>query len=335
MGDIVQTLPALTDAAKTFPDTRFDWVVDEDFAQIPAWHSAVETVIPTALRRLRQTFRQGLKDREINSILKKLRAEKYDFIVDLQGILKSAMIARFARGVRCGFDSKSVHEKGAHVAYKRKFSVQRKQHAIRRMRELLSKSLGYSFDENTIDYGIDKSRLPTIPIELPEPFLTFIHSTSWDSKVWHEAYWTELTACASEAGFFVVLPWGNEAERLRSDRIADKNDKAIVLPKLSIAEKAAIISRAAATVGLDTGLSHIAAALGVPSVTIYGATDPAMVGTIGSHQFHLTSAFECTKCHQVECTYTKRDEQKPSCLLEFSPDIVWDKLQNLLSRRAL
>jgi heptosyltransferase-1 len=330
MGDIVQTLPALTDAAKSIPNIRFDWALDEEFAQIAAWHPAVETLIPTALRRLRRSFRQGLKDREINSILKKLRSVKYDFVVDLQGILKSAMIARLAKGVRCGFDSKSIHESGAQVAYKKRFRVTREQHAIRRMRELLSKSLGYSFNEDEIDYGIDKTRLQRAPLELPKPFLTFIHSTSWASKCWHETYWKELTKRATEAGLFVVLPWGDEAERLRSERIAAGIDKAFVLPKLSIAEKASIIAQSAGTVGLDTGLSHIAAMLGVPSVTIYGATDPLLVGAKGENQMHMASNFECVKCHQTECTYTTPEELKPACLVEFTPEKVWINLQELL-----
>lgn len=332
MGDIVQTLPALTDAAKSIPNIRFDWALDEEFAQIAAWHPSVETPIPIALRRLKRTFRQGLKDREINSIVKKLRSVKYDFVVDLQGIFKSAMIARFAKGVRCGFDSKSIHESGAQVAYKKRYRIPREQHAIRRMRELLSRSLGYSFIEDEIDYGIDKMRLPPAPLELPKPFLTFIHSTSWNSKRWHETYWKDLATRATKAGFFVILPWGDEAERLRAERIAAGNDKAFFLPKLSIAEKASIIAQSVGTVGLDTGLSHIAAALGVPSVTIYGATDPLLVGAKGMRQIHLASAFECVKCHQTECTYTTPEELKPACLVEFTPEKVWINLQDLLHK---
>ena len=331
MGDVVHTLPALTDAAKSIPNISFDWAVDESFAQIPAWHKSVETVIPTALRRLRRGFRQGLKSREINSHVKKLRAVKYDFVVDLQGEFKSAMISRLARGMRCGFDSASIHELGAQIIYRKKYFVPKGRHSILRMRKLLAQALGYSFVESEVDYGIDKLRLPPMPLELPKPFLVFIHSTSWDSKCWHEIYWKDLTKRATKAGFCVVLPWGDESERLRSERIADNNDKVFVLPKLSIAEKASIIHASAATVGLDTGLSHIAAALGVPSLTIYGATDPLLVGTTGARQLHLVSDFECVKCHRTQCTYIKEEELKPACLLEFTPEKVWLKLQNLAS----
>jgi heptosyltransferase-1 len=117
-------------------------------------------------------------------------------------------------------------------------------------------------------------------------------------------------------------------------RIADNQSQAIVLPQLSISEKAAIINGARATVGLDTGLSHIAAALDVPSITIYGATDPLLVGAVGGHQLHFASAFECVGCHDVKCTYPGAAEFKPACLVEITPDSVWQKL-DLISRAGV
>ena len=143
------------------------------------------------------------------------------------------------------------------------------------------------------------------PLQLKQPYVVFIHSTSWASKNWPEQYWRELAGRIISAGFSIVLPWGSEAERERSTRIAGSTGS-IVLPQLSISEKASIIGRAAATVGLDTGLSHIAAALDVPSVTLYGATDPNMCGTIGKNQIHLASRFECVNCHETDCGFARR-----------------------------
>ncbi|HEX9544276.1 MAG TPA: glycosyltransferase family 9 protein, partial [Pyrinomonadaceae bacterium] len=148
-------------------------------------------------------------------------------------------------------------------------------------------------------------------------------------KVWPDFYWQELLINVTAAGYAVVLPWGDEAERQRAFRIAAGNDKAIVLPALSISQKAAIINRASATVGLDTGLSHIAAALDIPSITIYGATDPLLVGATGKHQLHLASTFECVRCHDVECKYAGPAEFKPACLVEIKPAHVWQKLKQL------
>ncbi|PYS93147.1 MAG: lipopolysaccharide heptosyltransferase I [Acidobacteria bacterium] len=331
MGDLVQTLPALTDAARARPGIRFDWVVDESFAQVATWHPNVETVIASAFRRWRREPLSAYRSGEPTAFLKKLRAQKYDLIVDVQCELKSALAARLARGPRHGYDRASVHEWGAQFAYQRKYSVSKQQHSIQRMRELLARALGYSYLAAELDYGIDRARLGAPALALLEPFLVFIHSTSWTSKCWPDAYWRALTERATAAGLGVVLPWGNEAERQRALRIAGANKRAIVLPSLSLTEKAAIIARAAATVGLDTGLSHIAAALDIPSVTIYGATDPARCGALGGRQLHLASDFACVNCHQTTCTHKDAVGTEPACLVGITPQRVWTELQQLLN----
>src|SRR6185503_6554020 len=329
MGDLVQTLPALSDAARAFPGITFDWIVDESFAQVPGWHRNVETVISSPFRRWRKNWRHASKSGEPQGFLRKVRAQKYDFIVDVQCELKSAVASRLARGPRYGYDRRAVHEWGAQFAYQKTFFVPKAQHSMQRMRQLLASALGYEYEESHVDYGIDRSRLGAVPIDLPERFVVFIHSTSWTSKIWPEFYWQELLNKVTRAGYDVLLPWGDEAERLRAGRIAAGNDKGFVLPPLSISEKAAIINRASATVGLDTGLSHIAAALDIPSITIYGATDPLLVGARGQHQLHLTSTFECVGCHDVICKYTGPAEFKPACLVEIKPEFVWQQLKQL------
>ena len=327
MGDVVHTLPALTDAARAHADIKFDWAVDEAFADIPAWHSHVENVFPVALRRWQGAISPAERG-DIKSYLKNIRREKYDAIVDLQGQFKSAFVARQARGPRYGYDGSSAREWGAHLIYRNKLTVAKGEHSMARMRRLLAQALSYSYEEDLIDYGILRERLPRPALQTDKPYVVFIHSTSWTSKNWPEQYWRELAQRATIAGFAVVLPWGSEAERERSDRIAAGVANAIVLPKLSIADKASIISRATATVGLDTGLSHIAAALGVPSVTLYGATDPNMCGTIGKNQFQITSEFECVNCHDTDCSFTK-STFKPACFEAITPDTVWRRLEQL------
>ncbi|MEO6654898.1 MAG: lipopolysaccharide heptosyltransferase I [Pyrinomonadaceae bacterium] len=327
MGDVVQTLPAISDAARAFPGISFDWVVDEDFADIPAWHTSVENVIPSALRRWRREAANALRSGEIGSLLKKIRAHRYDAVVDLQGEMKSAMITRLAKGLRMGHDRRSVHEWGAHIVYKHRLHVPKGQHSILRMRRLLADALNYSFDENAVDYGIDRSRLLHPGLELPERFVVFIHSTSWKSKNWPEHYWRDLTLLASASGLKVLLPWGSADERERSERIA--GPEGIVLPDLSIAQKASIIARADAVVGLDTGLSHIAAALDIPGISLYGATDPLLVGATGKNQINIASGFKCVRCHQTTCTFPEPSNFKPACFVEITPERVWAHLESL------
>lgn len=329
MGDVVQTLPALTDAARAFPDARFDWAVDQSFAEVPAWHPQVENVFASAHRRWGKNLRGAVKTGEARNFAGALRAQRYDAIVDLQGEWKSAMIARLAKGTRHGFDARSAHEWGAQLSYQKRYAVPKRQHSIQRMRQLLAQALGYTFAENEVDYRMDPARFPLVPLAIGNPYLVLIHSTSWTSKVWPEFYWQDLTRNATSAGFNVVLPWGSADEQQRSMRIAAGNEKVFVLPSLSISEKASVIARAVATVGLDTGLSHIAAGFNVPSVTIYGATDPFLVGATGQHQTHVVSEFECVKCHEVECSYGKPAAFKPACFVELTPDRIWQEVQSL------
>ena len=138
MGDLVQTLPALTDAAKAIPGIRFDWVVDQSFAQVPSWHPAVDVVMASDFRRWGKTWQESLENKEPQSFVKNLRARRYHLIVDVQGEFKSALAARLAKGPRAGYDARSVHERGAQITYRRRFSVPKGQHSIKRMRRLLS-----------------------------------------------------------------------------------------------------------------------------------------------------------------------------------------------------
>jgi len=330
MGDVVHTLPALTDAALAHPGIRFDWAVDESFADIPAWHPHVDNVFPIALRRWRSGLASTNGQSEVKDALQKIRSERYDAIVDLQGEFKSAFVARLAKGPRFGYDSSSARERGAQVVYAKRYAVPKGTHSMTRMRKLLSQALAYSYDEQLVDYGIRKDRLPPSPLKIDRPYVVFIHSTSWESKNWPEPYWIDLAGRVTSAGFSLVLPWGSEAERQRSERIAELKPNRIVLPRLSISEKASIISGASATVGLDTGLSYIAAALSVPSVTLYGATDPNLCGTIGANQSQIKSEFECVGCHETVCSFEK-SAFKPACFESVDPSKVWVRLEQLLA----
>lgn len=329
MGDLVQTLPALTDASKAYPAIKFDWAVDQSFAQVPSWHRHVDTVFSTSFRGWGKNLLAATP--EIQSLILSLQSKQYDAVVDVQGEWKSAAVARFAKGPRKGYDAQSVHEWGAHLLYKQRFKVAKGQHSIQRMRQLLSQALDYGFDESDVDYGIDPLKVVEYKFQTDRPYAVLIHSTSWESKNWAEEYWTELRRQVTSANYHVVLPWGTEPERERAERIADSDPHATVLPKLSIAEKASIISRAAFTVGLDTGLSHIAAAFDIPSVSIYGATDPLLVGATGKNQSHVVSNFECVKCHTVTCSYEKPSTFKPACLVPVTPQRVWESIEAVIS----
>ena len=143
LGDVIHTLPALTDAAGSLPGIRFDWVVEEGFAEIPAWHSAVDAVIPVALRRWRQRPLRDFRGPEWRRARNRLRRPVYDAVIDAQGLLKSAFITRQVRAPRYGMDRKSVRERFACAVYDHKVPVPKTMHAVQRTRLLFARALGY------------------------------------------------------------------------------------------------------------------------------------------------------------------------------------------------
>ncbi len=144
MGDVLHTLPALTDAMQAMPDIRFDWVVEEGFAQIPSWHPAVERVLPVAIRRWRKAWFSAPISAERRAFRDALRAVRYDAVIDAQGLVKSAaLVTRLARGIKHGMDWQTAREPLASLFYNRRHPIAKAQHAVERTRELFAKSLGY------------------------------------------------------------------------------------------------------------------------------------------------------------------------------------------------
>ncbi|WP_028241556.1 lipopolysaccharide heptosyltransferase I [Stutzerimonas azotifigens] len=289
LGDVVHTLPALTDARRAIPGIRFDWVVEEGFAEIPAWHPAVESVIPVAIRRWRKAPLRTWRSGEWSTFRQRLAAGGYDLAIDAQGLLKSAWLTRYVKAPVAGLDRHSAREPLASCFYDRRYPVPVEQHALERVRQLFAQALGYSLDgAPPADYGLDRRRLAGG--SAAQPYLLFLHGTTWPSKHWPEEHWRALAEQVTAAGWALRLPWGNAAERARAERIAEGLPDADVLPRLNLAGVAAQIAGARACVAVDTGLGHLAAALGVPSISLYGPTRPGRVGAYGPSQVHLCAS---------------------------------------------
>ena len=320
MGDVIHTLPALTDAAVAIPGIRFDWVVEEGFAEVPTWHPAVDKVIPVAIRRWRKSLLQTWKSGEWRRFKKQVGQHKYDAIIDAQGLLKSAFLLRYARGKRYGLDKESARESIASRFYHFPQHVDVNQHAVERVRKLFAKSLGYPIPTTTGKFLLNKSRFPSGLVQ-NTPYVVFIHGTTWATKHWPENYWCDLAQRVNKAGLHVVLPWGTEKEKNRAELIASACDQATVLPKLSLAEVAGVITEAKAAVAVDTGLGHLTAALETPAVSLYGPTSLVKVGAYGQNQKHLTVE---------ECPEGDFPTTDPEIFAPMTPEIVWSSLQPLI-----
>jgi heptosyltransferase-1 len=332
LGDVIHALPALTDAQAAVPGIRFDWVVDEALAPVAGWHPAVDTIIPTAHRRWRRQMWRTLRSGELPALAERLRAKRYDYIIDGQNRIKSALVARLARGPRGGLDARSSHEYGVHFLYEKRATVGRphEENAVERVRSLFAQLLGYSLPDTPPDFRIDIGRFVAPPVALPERYLLFLANAGWPNKLWPENYWSELLRLAAAAGHVVLLAAGSAAEEQRAVRLAGSRSDAIVLPRMPIEQIAHVVSRARATVCLDTGLGHLAAALRVPSVHLYGPTSGVLTGPPFGEQFYLQADFPCSPCYRRVCTYTKPSSEKPACYTTLPPALVWRTLQNAL-----
>jgi len=323
LGDVIHTLPAVTDAKTHRPDIQFDWVVEEAFAEIPAWHPAIHDVIPVALRRWRQSWWHARRSPEYASAKSKIQ-RPYDRVLDAQGLLKSALLTRWNKNSpRYGLDKHSAREPIAAWFYHHPLAVAKGEHAITRVRKLFALAFDYEVDLSQLDYG-----LHTLRAEQPDQALMFFHATTWRTKHWPEVYWVELTQLAMAEHYTIWLPWGNEAEHQRAQRIAAQTG-AQVLPKMNLTEVAQQLGKTAGVIGVDTGLCHLAAALEIPSVTLYGATQPALTGTQGLRQHHLQVNYACAPCLKRTCSQPAGNVF-PVCYETLNPDKVWQTFREVV-----
>lgn len=280
LGDVIHNLPVVSDIRRNFPAATVDWCVEENFAAIPRLHPAVDQVIPVAIRRWRKKLLSGATWREISAFGRLIQRERYDLVIDTQGLVKSAFIARRARGPLAGYAADSAREPLAASLYGQHFSISRDLHAVVRNRQLVGAALGYAV-EGGPDYGIAvaPSGADWLP---PAPYVVFLTATSRDDKLWPDEHWLELGQALHAQGIRAVLPAGTQPERERAARLAAGIPGAVAAPPMYIPDLAAVLAGARAAIGVDTGLTHLAVALDIPTVALYTATDPGLTGVLGT-----------------------------------------------------
>ncbi|MCK5877883.1 MAG: lipopolysaccharide heptosyltransferase I, partial [Candidatus Marithrix sp.] len=256
LGDIIHTLPAVTDAKQHYPNLQFDWLVEEAFAEIPTWHPAIRKVIPVALRSWRKQILTTYLNGTWHHFKRALNSTQYDKIIDAQGLIKSAFLTYQATGIRCGLNFHSARESFASIAYQKSYNILKNQHAVTRVRLLFANILDYQLPTSPPDYGIAKyfTQQPR------NRQIVFLHGTTWLTKHWPENNWLKLARLATDAGLNIKIPWGNFEEQQRALRIAAVHKNISLIPKSNLHNLAIVLAESQAVVGVDTGLAHLAAA---------------------------------------------------------------------------
>ncbi len=341
LGDVIHTLPAVTDATRARHDLQFDWVVEENFVEVPSWHPAIDRVIPVAIRRWRGNLVKTYLNHEVRAFKKNLQGTHYDLVIDAQGLIKSGIISRLSRGLTVGLSNRTIREPLATLFYNKMYSVPWTEHAVDRVRQLFSRALKYRYDRDKVDYGLDLARIDPEFEPDGQKRVMFLHGTTWATKHWPEQYWRHLAHIATASGYEVLIPWGDAEEKNRAEFIASGLEKAIVLDKLNLTGMAQKLNRCTGVVAVDTGLGHLAAALAKPTVSLYGPTDPGLSGTCGAQQLHLNSNLNCAPCVKKVCGYTGPgvtdyfEEQAfpvlPPCFSSHKPEQVWTRFEELVN----
>jgi heptosyltransferase-1 len=274
LGDVLHNLPIVADIHRHFPDARVDWVVEEGYVSLVKLNPHVRKVIPFALRRWRKGLGDAAVRAELRGFFRDVRAEQYDYVFDTQGLIKTGIVMACARtrpgGQKVGLANgteDSGYEGVSRIFHNRSIPVEPRTHAVARGRQVVAAVLGHAVDTPP-DFGLPAPEGSARPAWMPpEDYAVFFHGTARDAKKWPAAHWIALGQAL--APMTVLLPWGSPREKEEAERLAAALPNARVLPKLSMMDAVELARHAALAVGVDTGLTHIAAAFVRPTVEIY------------------------------------------------------------------
>ncbi len=298
LGDIVHNFPAVTDVRKNFPNVTLDWLVEEKFASLAKLHEGVDSVLTVSLRRWRSEMKPVKFFKEVRDFFRKLRVNEYSAIVDTQGLFKSAILAKIARGKSFGLDLKSSREPVSYF-YDYTFSVPKNAHAIERNRQLVSQSLGYHIDtEARFGLKITSDRYPRSLKRIPYAIL--IPFTSNDKKRWKFENWISVGNFLNKMNLSVLFIVGNTRNHREAQKICRRIKDSTTYPISKINEITDVINNCVTLIGVDTGLTHLALAIGKPTIGIFSATDPAKTGLYtNKNAFNVGKPGSYPTCSQV------------------------------------
>jgi heptosyltransferase-1 len=287
LGDVLHNLPLVWDLRARLPNAQIDWVVEEGYVHLleplitREGFRGIDRIIPFGLRRWKKHLFKLSTWREFFAFRKSLQQTTYDVLIETQGLLKSALVCAIAKktpdAVVAGLANAtefSGYEPLARSFYNQSVQVPKQCHAVDRSRWVMCSALDWPLlERNDPPRFYPPSFIQRIPNSkvsgLHQPYVLCFHSTARAAKRWSEGNWVALGKELAALGYQVVLPWGSPAEQLVSQSIGAQIPNAFVPSAFSIEEAFSVIAGASLTVGVDTGLTHLAAVLGMPTVEIY------------------------------------------------------------------
>ena len=271
LGDVVHSLPAVMDMQAQIPDVSIDWVVEPAFAPLLKLCPAVQRIIPCHLRQWRKSFWQADTRRAWQAFKQDLQSSAYDSVIDLQGLAKSALISKLAaltpNGKRYAMANRtegSGYEAPTRWVADITVSCEWHSHALDRGRAVCAQALGYALP-NTLQTGLQALPHPDVQART----VALVHGSSRADKAWPLAHWQALAHALQQQGFALALPHANDAELQTAQTVASAWPSAVIWPRCDLVELTQRLAACAGVVGVDSGVSHIAVALGLPHVQIY------------------------------------------------------------------
>jgi len=335
LGDVVHALPVIDYLQQVSPGVQIDWVVEEAFLPVLEHNPGLGRIHAVRTKKWRKAPFSRETRTDLRALREALRAGSYDLVFDIQGNLKSGLIAWLSgAGERIGFSTEVLQEKLNRLFTTRRIPFRELDRQVgERYLRVVSAPFGRDYPGMELDGNIysasgDEEAAERYLAELP-PGLLFMFQvgTTWSTKLWYPEGWIELGRRILERypGSTILVNWGSPEEQALGERIVREVGASVrLLPWLRIRELIPVIRRVDLLIGGDTGPLYLAAAVGTATVSYYRATSAASYAPRGKRHRAIQAAMDCAGCQRTACS---RDGE---CRASISPEILFDALTELI-----
>ncbi len=270
MGDIIHAMVALQYIKKSNPSLEIDWIVEQAFVKVLEGNPDIDNILAVNLKSIKKDKKALFSQVKL---VKKYAKNNYDLVIDAQGLLKSALTAKLLGKNRAGFSKSSIRESVASYFYHHKVAIAYDANTIDRNAKVISEPLGIEINSQMIQEKepfLFYSESDVLEyIDDKKKNIIFVIGSTWESRNYPKEKFAELADALQEN---ILIAWGNTEERERAEWIATQSKYAHVLPSINLNALKAVIGNADVLIGNDTGPTHMAWGMNVPSITLFGPT---------------------------------------------------------------